>query len=47
MKVMFERIKDLKPWATLLGDETIQEEEEAQKNPIKKAMTRLRKKPKS
>jgi predicted PurR-regulated permease PerM len=47
MKVMFERIKDLKPWATLLGDETIQEEEDAQKNPIKKAMTRLRKKPKS
>jgi predicted PurR-regulated permease PerM len=46
MKVMFERIKGFKPWATLLGDETIQEEA-AQRNVIKKAITRLKTKRKA
>ena len=41
MKVIFERVKDLKPWATLFGDECA--DDTTQKNPIKKAMTRLRK----
>lgn len=44
MKVIFERVENLKPWATLLGDETTIEME--QKNPIKKAIIRLKKKPK-
>lgn len=43
MKVIFERVKTLKPWATLLGDEAVAEEEE--KNPIKKAIGRMKKKP--
>jgi len=42
MKVIFERVKRLKPWATLLGDEY--SEEHYQKNPIRKALTRLKKK---
>lgn len=41
MKVIFERIKRLKPWATLLGDEY--SEEHYQKSPIRKALTRLKK----
>lgn len=45
MKVIFERVNNLKPWATLLGDETIAEE--AEKNVIKRAILRLKKKPKS
>jgi predicted PurR-regulated permease PerM len=40
MKVIFERVKNLKPWATLLGDEYA--EDTTQKNPIKKAITRLK-----
>jgi predicted PurR-regulated permease PerM len=40
MKVIFERVNSLKPWATLLGDE--HSEETNQKNPIKKAITRLK-----
>lgn len=42
MKVIFERINDLKPWATLLGDETIKETNG--KNPLKKVMRKLKKK---
>ncbi|MEX2233956.1 MAG: AI-2E family transporter [Cyclobacteriaceae bacterium] len=42
MKVIFERVKNLKPWATLLGDEF--SEESTQKNPIKKVITRFKKK---
>ncbi len=40
MKVIFERVKSLKPWATLLGDETISQESE--KNPIKKAINKMK-----
>ncbi|MEO5603269.1 MAG: AI-2E family transporter, partial [Cyclobacteriaceae bacterium] len=40
MKVIFERVNGLKPWATLLGDETITQESE--KNPIKKAINKLK-----
>jgi predicted PurR-regulated permease PerM len=43
MKVMFERVPSLKPWATLLGDEHA-EEESNRGNPIRKAITRLKKK---
>jgi predicted PurR-regulated permease PerM len=38
MKVTFERVKGLKPWATLLGDET---SGRARSNPIEKLMTRV------
>jgi predicted PurR-regulated permease PerM len=42
MKVIFERVNGLKPWATLLGDET---PEDAQKSDrLKKAITRLKRK---
>lgn len=40
MKVIFERVKSLKPWATLLGDETITQESE--KNPIKKVINKMK-----
>jgi predicted PurR-regulated permease PerM len=43
MKVLFERVPNLKPWATLLGDETIVAESE-QRHPIKKAIARIKKK---
>jgi len=43
MKVTFERVKNLKPWATLLGDEN-SEEDRYQKSPIRKVITRLKKK---
>lgn len=42
MKVLFERVDTLKPWAIILGDETTIEEEK--KNPIRKAISRVRKK---
>jgi predicted PurR-regulated permease PerM len=40
LKVIFERVDHLKPWAMLLGDETTIEEE--QKNPVKRVLTRVR-----
>ncbi len=43
LKVLFERVKDFKPYATLLGDEAAIEMEE--KNPIKKAITGWKTKP--
>jgi predicted PurR-regulated permease PerM len=43
MKVTFERVHNLKPWATLLSDE-YGEDDSTQKNPIRKAITRLKKK---
>jgi predicted PurR-regulated permease PerM len=42
MKVVFERVDGLKPWALLIGDETTANFEH--KNPIKNAFTRVRKK---
>ena len=42
MKVVFERVKNLQPWATLLGDENT--ENEHKKQMIRKALGRLRKK---
>jgi predicted PurR-regulated permease PerM len=40
LKVIFERVESLKPWALLLSDEvTVQREE---KNPLKRAFTRAR-----
>ena len=42
MKVVFERVDSLKPWAILLGDETTTKREH--KNPIKSAFSRIRKK---
>ncbi len=44
MKVVFERVDGLKPWAILLGDETTANLE--RKNPIKSAFSRMRKKTK-
>lgn len=41
MKVVFERVKNLTPWATLLSDENT---DDFQKSPIRKAITRLKKK---
>jgi predicted PurR-regulated permease PerM len=43
MKVIFERVDNLKPWATLLGDET--PEDTAKKERIRKAITKLKRKP--
>jgi predicted PurR-regulated permease PerM len=40
MKVIFERVDNLKPWAILLGDETTIAEEN--KNPIKRTLSRTR-----
>jgi predicted PurR-regulated permease PerM len=42
MKVIFERIKNLKPWATLLGDETA--DNTGKRERIRKAITSLRRK---
>ena len=42
MKVTFERVQNLKPWATLLGDEN--SDDAYQRSPIRKAITRLKKK---
>lgn len=42
MKVIFERVHDLKPWATLLGDES--SDTATKRDRIKKAFTRLKKK---
>jgi predicted PurR-regulated permease PerM len=42
LKIIFERVDHLKPWAMLLGDETTAEEE--QKNPVKRAITNVRRK---
>lgn len=42
MKVTFERVKSLRPWATLLSDENSDGTE--QKSRIRKAITRLKKK---
>jgi predicted PurR-regulated permease PerM len=42
MKVTFERVKNLRPWATLLGDEY--SEDGSEKNPIRKALTTVKKK---
>jgi predicted PurR-regulated permease PerM len=42
MKVIFERVKHLKPWATLLGDETVMDKE--QRNPFKGLLNYLKKK---
>ena len=39
MKVIFERVKSLKPWATLLGDETAGQQRE---NAVGKIMSRIR-----
>jgi predicted PurR-regulated permease PerM len=41
MKVVFERVNGLKPWAILLGDETTAELEH--KNPIKNVVARVKK----
>lgn len=38
MKVTFERVDNLKPWATLLSDENV--DYDVDKNPIRKAITR-------
>lgn len=46
MKVIFERVHNLKPWATLLSDE-YGDEDSADKNPIKRAITRLKAKKKT
>jgi predicted PurR-regulated permease PerM len=45
MKVIFERVNNLKPWATLLGDEIANDTEA--KNPIKSAITRMKTKKKA
>jgi predicted PurR-regulated permease PerM len=45
LKVIFERVHTLRPWATLLSDEY--GEESSQRNAIKKAITRLKKKKKN
>jgi predicted PurR-regulated permease PerM len=42
MKVVFERVKNLRPWATLLGDENT--ENEHKKEMIRKALGSLKKK---
>jgi predicted PurR-regulated permease PerM len=42
MKVTFERVKSLKPWATLLSDENV--DHDVDRNPIRKAITRRFKK---
>lgn len=41
MKIVFEKVDGLKPWAILLGDETTANNE--RKNPIKSVFTRVRK----
>ena len=43
MKVVFERVENLKPWATLLGDETA--DDSVKRTRIRNALTRFRKKP--
>src|SRR5687768_11506382 len=43
MKVLFERVEDLKPWATLLGDETV--DDSVKRTRIRNALTRLKEKP--
>ena len=43
MKVLFERVEDLKPWATLLGDETV--DDSVKRTRIRNALTRFKKKP--
>lgn len=43
MKVVFERVHSLRPWATLLSDE-YHDEDSNEKNPIRKAITQLKKK---
>jgi predicted PurR-regulated permease PerM len=40
MKIICERVDNLKPWAILLGDETTAEEDK--KNPIKRTINRVR-----
>jgi predicted PurR-regulated permease PerM len=40
MKIIFERVDNLKPWSILLGDEVTAEEEK--KNPIKRTLSRVR-----
>jgi hypothetical protein len=40
LRVIFERIDSLKPWALLLSDEVTQQREE--KNPLKRTFTRAR-----
>jgi predicted PurR-regulated permease PerM len=42
MKLIFERVDHLKPWAILLGDETTAEEEK--RNPLKRKFSRVNKK---
>jgi predicted PurR-regulated permease PerM len=42
LKIIFERVDHLKPWAMLMGDETTAEEEE-KRNPVKRVMSRVRK----
>lgn len=42
LKLIFERVDNLKPWAILLGDETTAEDEK--KNPVKRAFTNVRNK---
>ncbi|HYC86167.1 MAG TPA: AI-2E family transporter, partial [Chryseosolibacter sp.] len=41
LKIIFERVEHLQPWAMLLGDETTIEEE--QKNPVRQAFYKVRK----
>jgi predicted PurR-regulated permease PerM len=45
LKLVFERVEHLRPWALLLGDETTAEEEK--KNPIKRVIHRVKSKRKS
>lgn len=45
MKVIFERIKNLKPWATLLGDEVV--DNTGKRERIRRAITSLKKKRKT
>ena len=44
MKVTFERVKGLKPWATLLSDETSDDSMQGKPSRLSKAITRLKKK---
>jgi predicted PurR-regulated permease PerM len=46
MKVVFERVHSLRPWATLLSDE-YHDQDSNEKNPIRKAITQLKTKRKS
>jgi predicted PurR-regulated permease PerM len=45
MKIIFERVDHLKPWAILMGDETTAEEDN--KNPIKRTIMRVHERAKS